>query len=560
VETISLEVKKPWENFQLVRIPEMKENIKFYDFQAYAIYQALNKSRYILGFATGLGKSITSLATFFYYRKVYPNTKLLIITKTSAMYQFAEETDKFFNHGLNIRVAHASSKELKNKKNYKNLRKELFLSWGSISSAPEIIVTNYPMLRIEKETIQSAVCSLRKAGHQVFLVLDEATMFKNLASQTSKAVYTIQSYCERVLSLTATLTKGKIEEMYNLFKGVGLLLAQNKKEFEKQYCIIWQHPQYFYIRSIQGYKNIETLKFKIEPYSLIVKKSDAGASLPKFQFQKRILEHSEEQMELIKEIYTGLLNTSNDPIDFSNITAMGDLKDAKILQQLSETGYVKRALISPEIVAPDRFQENCPKTVEILEMLEEEFSDEKIVIYTPSKKYLKILKKEISACKSLPDHYRHPFEICGDVSPEVRYEYQQKFSQPEGNHNIMIIDNAGTEAINLQAASVMIITSLPDTAGDLLQLVGRIRRIGSKHTNLLLIYLLHENSQDMIEYQIVMQQLLLFQGIHGESEEGLLDLQAIKGKDSDISDEDFVSKSVQYLILKKRESLAKQYI
>lgn len=561
VQDVTMDVKKPWKGFDLVRIPEMKDTTKFYDFQAYAIYQALNKNRYILGFSTGLGKSITSIATYFYHRKVYPKTKLLIVTKTSAMFQFANEISHFFNHSLKVQVVHASAKELKSSK-YIQIRKKMFTDWGTDSpEAPDVIVTNYPMIRIEKEFVLKAVVNLKQVGWQSFLVLDEATTFKNLSSKISKAVYSIQGYADKVLGLTATLTKGKIEEMYNLYKGMGLLLAKNKEEFEKRYCILWQHPQYFYIRVVKGYRNVEELRERIEPYTIILKKSDASDSLPHFQFQKRIIEHTEEQMELIREIYSGVLNLTDAPIDYTNTDAFGQLKDAKILQNLSETGYVKRALLSPEIAVEGRYTDcPCLKTEEILQMLEEEFSDEKIVIYTPSKKYLHILSKEIKGAKSLPDYYRHPLEISGDIPPDVRFESVQKFSAP-GKHNVMLLDNAGSEAINLQAASVMIITSMPDTIGDLLQIVGRISRISSKHKNLLLIYLLHENSQDLLEYQIICQQYMLFQAIHGESEKGILDISELKPDAlKHLSDEDFISRSVKYLILSSRKSLAENYV
>lgn len=125
----------------------------------------------------------------------------------------------------------------------------------------------------------------------------------------------------------------------------------------------------------------------------------------------------------------------------------------------------------------------------------------------------------------------------------------------------MLLDDAGSEALNLQAASVMIIASLPDSWGKLIQIVGRISRIGSTHSSLLLIFLLHEDSQDFDEYCILQRQGVLFQAIHGDVEKGLLDTSVLRGVEHEgISDEEFVSKSVSHLLIGTRKRRAEKFL
>jgi SNF2 family DNA or RNA helicase len=415
---------------------------------------------------------------------------------------------------------------------------------------------NYAIFRIEKQTILKSVMSLKKQGFHTFFILDEATAFKALNTQISKAVAAITPVVNKKLGLTATLMKGKLDEIYGIFKNVGISLCSSKAVFEKNYCILWQHPTIWYLKRIKGFKNVELFKEKVDPYSLILRKSDIAADLPPFQIQKRFLELSTEQESLLKEIYSGALALTEEGFDYENIE---NNDSQKILEALTEVGYVKRALTSPQIVAPDRFYENSPKTDEILRMLKEEFVDEKIVIYTPSKKYLKILCETIRDCKDLDTYYRKPLEISGDISADVRYQQMKDFSN-NNIHNIMVLNNAGSEAINLQAASVLIITSLPDTWGQLIQIVGRISRIGSVHSSLLLVFLLHEDSQDFDEYCILQKQGVLFQAIHGDVEKGLLDTSVLRGAEHEgIPDEEFVSRSVAHLLIGTRKRRADKY-
>jgi len=556
MEDITLEIqKKPWDGFELIPLAELKKEFNFFNFQAYTIYKALMKDIFFISLPTGTGKTICSIASFFYYRTVYPKSKLLIVTTNSALFQFAKEFDKFFNHSLKIQVIHQTADNISGSK-YKAERKRIIADWGNKADI-DVIILNYPMFRIEKEELKKAVLNLKKNGYNSFFVYDEATNFKALNTQISKAVASISPLVNKILGLTATLTKGKLEEIYSIFKNVGIQLCPTKAEFEKHYCIIWQHPKLFYLKNIRGYRNVPLFKEKIEPYSLILRKADIGASLPPFQIQKRFLDISTEQRVLLKEIYSGLLTLTDEGFDYTN---MENNDKQKILAALTEVGYIKRTLTSPEIVAPERFNEMSPKTEEILRMLEEDFVDEKIVIYTPSKKYLHLLSKTIKTNKDINPFYKKPLEISGDVPADVRFQNVQDFST-SNIHNIMLLDDAGSEALNLQAASVMIIASLPDSWGKLIQIVGRISRIGSTHSSLLLIFLLHEDSQDFDEYCILQRQGVLFQAIHGDVEKGLLDTSVLRGvEDEGISDEEFVSKSVSHLLIGTRKRRAEKFL
>ena len=544
---------KPWDNFELVPLEESKPGKSLFNFQQWALYQSLNSSRYILGTPTGTGKSLCSIASYLYYKKIYPQTKLIVVTSNSSLFQFAGEFEKFFNFEGNIQVITDKLKFLQ-EKNLKKIRGLVIEDWGrACRDTPEVLIMNYPIFRIEHLQILKAIKALRKQGFHAFLVLDEATAFKNPKALTTKAVRLVQKQCDKVLGLTATLTRGRLVEIYEIFKGIGVELCPTKAYFEQEFCDIWVNPRFLRMRKLLGYKNLDQFRDLVIPHATILCKSDIADSLPRFTYSKVLLEHSPDQYNLIRDIYSGLLDLKPGELDFGE-----DPDRHREVTPLTEVGYIKRALIDPGIVR-DQYTQDSPKTEELLRMLEDDFVEEKIVVYTPSKKYLHKLRDRINGNKSLPEQYRKTLEICGDISPEDRFKNVELFTNSP-LHNIMIIDDAGGEAINLQAASVLILMSMPKNFGFLVQIAGRISRLSSTYKNLYLLYFLIQDSMDEIEYRILMQQGLVFQTIHGEVEEGLLDVECLKqGTDLGISREDFINRSVQYLLLMKRESLKVQY-
>ena len=81
--------------------------------------------------------------------------------------------------------------------------------------------------------------------------------------------------------------------------------------------------------------------------------------------------------------------------------------------------------------------------------------------------------------------------ISGDVTKaSARKAAQDKFQDPNSNIKVIIITDAGSESINLQAAAAMIFFDTPWSWGRYVQLLGRMIRIGSPHQAVLAIHLL----------------------------------------------------------------------
>ena len=618
-----------WETFEMVRLPILRPEINLYNFQQYAINKAIRQRIFCIALSTGLGKTVCSYASYFYYRMVMKakgiDTRLLIVTNKSAVLQFRSELDKFFDHGLKAVAVHSGMAKL-GAKNYAGARRNAYEMWSNTydpNSQLDVLVMNYATFRMDVGdmkfedrskplepgevykikaskvgTIGRAIQQLQENGVHVFVVFDEATVFKNIQTATHRAVEKVASASHRVTGLTATLTKGKLEEIYAIYKALGVQLARNKEEFENEYCVVFQHPKQRFVRSIRGYKNTAKFVQLIRDISIVLRKIDVAKFLPAYSLRKIPVEHSPEQFKIISDVYSGLIDITqfgqdleleaDDQGVFSlpgetteavdaenpfNLPATPDqLPDENANQKrvttFMESGFIKRALLDHRIVTKqglNDFKTMSPKTKEIIRLLNDEFTGEKIVIYTPSKLYLKLLRKTIENHPDVPDYYKKVLEISGDISQVDREQAKIDFTDSK-QHNIIIINDAGLESINLQAASVLIVATMPSSGGNMVQLAGRLSRIGSTHANLLLLYLLTENSQDEDEYIIINQQMQMMAQVMGEAEKGLLDWDALREAEAErrkmqeeLSEDEFKKASMQQLLFHKRNRRASFY-
>jgi len=210
---------------------------------------------------------------------------------------------------------------------------------------------------------------------------------------------------DRIIELTATVTKGKYEEIYAILKAMNVYITKSKAEFERRFCDIWQHEnkKYWYLKKIKGYKNLDILLSLLEQYVFVVRKSQV-ASLPPFFIQKRYLEQTKDQLDIINRIYEGEVER---------------LEDIKIFDRVSHNNMIKLALQDTRLVTKKDMVKPSylfPKAEEIIKMLSEEFCDEKIIIYTQSKKYIKLLSGLIKRNNKVPSFYKNVLEIHGEIS------------------------------------------------------------------------------------------------------------------------------------------------
>lgn len=557
--------QKPiWETFEMVPCRALKPKHTVRHFQQYATYLSLSQSNFVIGLQTGLGKTLVAYLSYHFYKEKYPNVKLIFVSNKSAILQMEEQLYKFFHVESTGIAIHNYMDKLKKEK-YKDTRKRIIDSFGEIEDpdSPDILWMSYATFRINRGNVEQSILKLRKKGYHIFTIYDESTSFMNMNTQIYRAVSKVSRLSNKVCALTATLSKGKLEQIYAIFKALNIQIFSTKKFFEDRYCIIWQHPKHFYIRVIKGYQNVQELVEMIRPYIVVLRKADVADELPPFTIKKTYLEHSEEQIKFISGIYTGDIDVSAYKME-GNSLRMEDKEGnrLKALKAAIETNFIKTALLDERLVGRKKVidpKKLSPKTEELIRMMEEDFIDEKLIVYSHSRQYLELMYESFKKSTKVPLFYRkNILKIHGGVNSRDREKNKNLFSETN-NHNIMLINNAGIESINLQASNTIILTTLPFDFGSLTQLAGRISRLDTIHSKLFLIYLLMKDSQDEDEYQIIMQQGVLMKNLFDEAEEGLLDYSVLI-KDSNISKEEYQTRSLSSLVFKARKRRARKYL
>jgi len=93
----------------------------------------------------------------------------------------------------------------------------------------------------------------------------------------------------------------------------------------------------------------------------------------------------------------------------------------------------------------------------------------KVIVFSEFAQMCKILFIELSEW--------NPLIIIGETPTEVRHENVEKFNY-DPKYKILIMSNAGTYGLNLQAASFIINYDLPYSVAKLEQRIGRAHRVG----------------------------------------------------------------------------------
>jgi SNF2 family DNA or RNA helicase len=162
-------------------------------YQVQAVYHFLAMKRMILGDATGVGKTISTLGGLCYAWEKEPDNRVIIVSPKSAMRQWAGEIEKFTT-GIKVFIASGTPNE----------RKQAYLEFA-LHEGPEkavMLVTYAPLVRDwgagahqpllpngqpdPKAPMVPGMLEkiISKIKHPLTVVYDEATAFKNDRTKT----------------------------------------------------------------------------------------------------------------------------------------------------------------------------------------------------------------------------------------------------------------------------------------------------------------------------------------------------------------------------------------
>jgi SNF2 family DNA or RNA helicase len=126
--------------------------------------------------------------------------------------------------------------------------------------------------------------------------------------------------------------------------------------------------------------------------------------------------------------------------------------------------------------------------------------------------------------------------VTGDENEAQRKAAMDAFQDPADPTRVIWITMAGGDAINLQAAKAMVFYDSPWSAGDYLQIVGRMIRIGSENDTCYAIHLVCRDTIDERVMQVVRKKMNLIEQVLGERVKGKKDKDVVYEAGSEVKD------------------------
>jgi len=516
------------ENVTLKPCPFLKPDIKLRNYQSIGVYHLISAPRIILGDATGLGKTLECLAAYAYLKMMNPDLKMLVVASKSALYQWKSESEKFLQ-GISTQVVASGATKFKRtdpeweevlkvgKVTYVNVKGEAtraeltgsksrrYQFFKFFSEKKDILVINYNTLVEDYEYLMTKF-------DKYFVVFDEATYFKNTKTLTYRAVKAVADKAARASGLTATILKNRLLEGYAIYSAILPGLFSSEWSFKKRFC------RYIYldrskkeekdekkakkkkmIPKLIGYKDLAIFRKEIDPYFLGRRKEDVAKELPIIISKEVLLDMLPQQQRAYQDATDGLLKL--------------DSGAEKKLDQLTQLIFCQQISNAPAIVG---INAESSKEEELFRLLEDELVDEKIIIYTNFKKGIDRFEG-LFAEKGIK-----MTRITGDENAAARERNKLMFQDPASGTNVIFINRAGSESINLQIASVFIFIDNPWSYGDYLQLIGRAQRIGSEHSSILVLHLTNRGTIDQHVLKKLKEKQGLVSQVFGEATMGEL--------------------------------------
>lgn len=516
--------------------------------------------RFINGDSVGLGKSLDVIATCCWLMDRVPDLKIIVLATKSATVQWSDEFTRFSL--LRPFVMKDMYRGMKSSQaRYQQMRD--FLAGGKkdafICKYSSLIGTRKTIspgqfnedgspARGGKETLSEEIrmfsSILKEHSGPVALVLDEAHKFKGVHTQTRNLVVSIAKHCRWVWGLTATAMKNSLDEFYSIASAISIRPFGNMWEFGNSFCI-WRKV---YIgrgikrNVIQGYKNVAEFKKGIRPFYFGRSQAQVKEPLPKLSTMYHYIELNHKQVKLLtKDIPSGEFKLPPTWIEAAGETHGKDRDPSNMMTLLSVNQLVvnhwglldrkdEKTFFTPEL---------SPKEESLLDLLDGDLKGEKVIVFTSSKRWIDRLERltENGMFTS-----RRFLRITGNEDERKRNEHRRLF-QENSEYDLIFINAAGIESINLQQASNMVLLDCPWSWGNLMQLVGRMVRMASPHTFCILHVFMTKSTIDEYTIDVLRSKKGVFESILGQSHSaGILDEKEFLDLESGMecsSDEEF---------------------
>ena len=324
-----------------------------------------------------------------------------------------------------------------------------------------------------------------------FIIADEAHYLKSLDAKRTKCLLPIIQKSKRILLLTGTPILSKPLELYPLLTMLRPDIFNNFKVFGNRYC----DPKQKFVNNNwfidwSGCSNAKELNYILKNIMIRRLKKDVINQLPPKKRQKIEIETDPKIIKKIKS-----LNVKNEIIykeldNFNNNLNIENLKEIRNENNMFNKIYMLTA------------EAKVKGVKEYIHYLIENKC--KFLIFGHHRIMLDSIEEEVKKLKV--DYIR----IDGEVKPEARQEYVNKFQSNEDCLIAILSITACYSGITLTAASTVIFSELYMTPAIMIQAEDRAHRIGQEHECVNIHYLYGPDTLDDILFKMLNKKQNIF--------------------------------------------------
>jgi len=369
-------------------------------------------------------------------------------------------------------------------------------------------------------------------------LVSNCTAFKNTSTKTWQVCRELSDRSNRCYGLSATLLKNNLIEGFSIYKCIYPDVFSTKTNFLNTFCVTRLQPVAGgrKIPVVVGYKNLQLFRDRIDPFFLGRPKHIISDELPKLITKEVLVKLSDAEDAKYEEALSGILALGD-----------GEVKDYEEHKQFVALIYCQQTVDSLSLlryeegdeIHLDMFQEESAqvkalssKEQALMDILTGEFEDEKVIVYT---RFASLIPRLQELCKRAGiESVAITGKVVDTRSNPARQKAMVAFQDLKSKVKVIFISDAGSEAINLQAASAMIFYNAPWSWGNYVQLLGRPIRIGSPHQHVLAVHLVAERPGDTVKerktidhytLEILQRKKNLIDKVLGESAVGALNFE-----------------------------------
>ncbi len=399
-------------------------------YQMDGIAFAVGAGRAVLADDMGLGKTIQGIGAAELFAQLADIRRVLVVCPASLKSQWRSEINRFCNRSSQVVLGSAEERV------------------GQYESDTFFTICNYEQVLRDHPTIERIGWDL--------IILDEGQRIKNWESKTSQLIKTLKSPFALVLS--GTPLENRLEELYTV---VGFI---DDRRLGPVYRFFHRHRMVDERGRVEGYRNLDQLRESLKPILLRRTRSGVMKDLPERTTEIVRIRPTEEQRVMSLEYGNRAAQIAAKKF----LTEMDLLMLQKYLL-MSRMACNSTFLVDKE--APG-FSSKLERLTELLEQLMAE-GDRKIVLFSEWTTMLGLIEPILQQVGI--DFVR----LDGKVPQKKRQEIVHRF-QNDPDCKAIIMSNAGSTGLNLQAANTVINIDLPWNPAILEQRIARAHRMGQK--------------------------------------------------------------------------------